>query len=190
MTISPFFLDLHSAYQSELDDLTFDSDGRDVLRQRLAAKRKELGFLLQMMELSPEMVAVIFHQGFVFREPALMEHLLSLEADELPEWDSLAGGIQMTPWARELVQSVLQAPAGPWFMAVAAGLHYLAGKPAGTLSRQGGADASRDDDAGEDGQEQEEEEDFDDYEDASGDSQARREAGADWLADQGFDRKD
>jgi hypothetical protein len=64
----------------------------------------------------------------------------------------------------------------------------LAGKPAGALSRHGGDDASRDDkDAEEDGQEQEE---FDDYEDESGDSEARREAGADWLAEQGFDRKD
>jgi hypothetical protein len=57
MRISPFFLALRSAYQSELDDLTFDSEGRNVLRQRLAQRRKEIGFLRQMIELSPEMVA-------------------------------------------------------------------------------------------------------------------------------------
>ena len=84
MNISPFFLELRSAYQAELHDLTFDSEGRDVLRQRLSERRKELKFLLQMMELSPEMVAVIFHQGFVFRQPAVMDHLLSHEADEFP----------------------------------------------------------------------------------------------------------
>ena len=66
MSISPFFLNLRSAYRSEIDDLTFDSDGRDVLHQRLAEKRREISFLVQMMELSPEMVAVIFHQGFAF----------------------------------------------------------------------------------------------------------------------------
>ena len=49
MSISAFFDDLRSAYESEIDDLTFDSDGGNVLRQRLAEKRKELGFLLQMM---------------------------------------------------------------------------------------------------------------------------------------------
>jgi hypothetical protein len=66
MTISPFFRNLRTAYRAEMDDLTFDSDGRDVLRQRLGEKRKEIGFLVQMMELSPEMVAVIFHQGLRF----------------------------------------------------------------------------------------------------------------------------
>ena len=45
MKISPFFQHLRSAYQAEIDDLTFDSEGRDVLRQRLAERRKELGFL-------------------------------------------------------------------------------------------------------------------------------------------------
>ena len=56
MTISPFFKHLRSSYQSELDDLTSDSEGKDVLKQRLAEKRKELDFLKQMIELSPEMV--------------------------------------------------------------------------------------------------------------------------------------
>ena len=53
MNISPFFHNLRSAYQAELDDLRSDSEGHDVLKKRLAEKRRELGFLLQMMELSP-----------------------------------------------------------------------------------------------------------------------------------------
>ena len=73
MNISPFFHQLRSAYQAEIDDLTFDSEGQDVLRQRLTERRKEVGFLLQMMELSPEMVAVIFHQGFQFKQPAVID---------------------------------------------------------------------------------------------------------------------
>ena len=39
MKISPFFHDLRSAYQAEIDDLTQDSEGKDVLRKRLAQKR-------------------------------------------------------------------------------------------------------------------------------------------------------
>ena len=193
MNISPFFRNLRSAYQSEMDDLTFDSDGRDVLRQRLADKRKQIGFLVQMMELSPEMVAVVFHQGFAFREPALMEHLLSHEADEFPEWSSLSGGIDLAPWTRELVQVILQSPQGEWFLTLAAGLQYMAGKPDGAFGAQGASDASQDED--EDG----ESEDTDDYQDEfntheqdelRGDARTRAEAGAEWLSGQGFDRKD
>lgn len=191
MNISPFFLDLHSAYQAEMDDLTFDSDGRDVLRQRLADKRKQIGFLVQMMELSPEMVAVIFHQGFSFSRPALMDHLLSHEADEFPEWSSLAASIELAPWTRELVEVILQAPKGEWFLTLAAGLHYLAGKPVTASAGQGGdardEDSDDGDDDGTDGPD-----DFDNHEsdEVRGDARDRDEAGASWLEGQGFDRKD
>ena len=188
MNISPFFRNLRSAYQSEMDDLTFDSDGRDVLSQRLAEKRREIAFLVQMMELSPEMVAVIFHQGFVFRQPAVMDHLLSHEADELPAWNGVSDGIELAPWARELAEIVLQAPGGEWFLTVAAGLHYMAGKPdAASASRNSQDD---DEDAEEDGGEDQDEFDADENGDEPGDARARREAGADWLVGQGFDRKD
>ena len=191
MNITPFFLDLRSAYQSEIDDLTFDSEGRDVLRQRLADKRKEVGFLVLMMELSPEMVAVIFHQAFEFRLPALMDNLLSLEADEFPEWSHLADGIHMAPWAHELAQVVLKEPGGEWFLTVAAGLEYMASKP---------AIASAGQDNGEDREEEQEDEDDDgdgdvdgqgaDEEAGESSARARREAGDDWMVEQGFDRKD
>ena len=189
MNISPFFLNLRTAYRAEIDDLTFDSDGRDVLRQRLAAKRKEIGFLVQMMELSPEMVAVIFHQGLRFTEPAVMEHLLSHEADEFPEWASLSGSIELTPWAHELAQIILKAPSGEWFLTVAAGLHYMAGKPDTAFAGQGGDDArDEDSDDGDTGGQ----DDFNDHEsdEVRGDARDREEAGASWLEDQGFDRKD
>jgi hypothetical protein len=184
MNITPFFLELRSAYQSEIDDLTFDSEGRDVLRQRLSDKRKEVGFLVLMMELSPEMVAVIFHQAFEFRLPAVMDNLLSLEADEFPEWHSLADVVLVKPWARELVQTVLKEPGGEWFMTVASGLEYMAGKPAFAAAAQGDSD------------EDDEEEDGDDFETLDGDdrdesdAKSRKEAGDDWMVEQGFDRKD
>ncbi len=191
MNISPFFRNLRSAYQSEIDDLTFDSEGRDVLRQRLADKRKQMGFLVQMMELSPEMVAVVFHQGFAFRQPALMEHLLSHEADEFPQWSSLSDGIDLAPWTHDLVQVILQSPKGEWFLTLSAGLHYMMGRPDAALGAQGASDESDDeDDAAQDADDYQDE--FDDHEtdELRGDARTRAEAGAEWLTDQGFDRKD
>lgn len=190
MMISPFFLNLRSAYRSEMDDLVSDSDGRDVLRQRLAAKRKEIDFLLQMMELSPEMVAVIFHQGLKFTQPAVMDDLLSHEGDELPDWSTLADGIELAPWARPLVQTILAAPAGEWFMALAAGLQYMAGKPDSAFYGLGGSDAEDDEDG--DGAEDDGEDDFDDHEsdEVRGSARDRDEAGASWLEGQGFEHKD
>ena len=192
MSISPFFLNLRSAYRSEIDDLTFDSDGRDVLRQRLAAKRKEISFLVQMMELSPEMVAVIFHQGFVFRQPAVMDHLLSHEADEFPAWSEVSDGIELAPWAQELAQTVLKAPAGEWFLTLAAGLHYMAGKPDAAYAGRGGDDARDEDSDDGDDDHTDGQDDFNDHEsdEVRGDARDREEAGASWLEGQGFDRKD
>ncbi len=183
MSISPFFSDLCSAYNSELDDLRFDSEGRDVLRQRLADKRQELGFLVKMMELSPEMVAVVLHQGFNFRLPAVMDHLLTHEADEFPEWSSLSDAVGIAPWAQDMADTVLLEPGGEWFMTVAAGLEYMAGKPSAQAAATGDDDEADDDDGPD---EFDRDEDGEDHPD----SQARKEAGDDWMADQGFDRKD
>jgi len=188
MNISPFFVNLRSAYLSEIHDLKYDSEGRDVLRQRLADKRKEINFLIQMMELSPEMVAVVFHQGFNFKLPAVVDHLLTHEADEFPEWSSLSDAIQLATWAQDLADVVLKNPGGEWFLTVAAGLEYMASRP--------GAQASAQDDDESDDNEEDEDEDqpdeFDRDEDGNdqGDGQARKEAGDDWMAAQGFDRKD
>ena len=177
MTISPFFTDLRSAYQAELDDLTFDSEGKDVLSRRLADKRGEIDFLVKMMELSPEMVAVVFHQAFAFRLPAVMDDLLSFEADELPDWSGLAADISIAAWAQELADKVLSEPGGEWFLTVAAGLEYMAGKPVAHTPQQ-------DDD------ESDNEDEFDGDAEERADAKARKEAADDWMVDQGFDRKE
>ncbi|MDO8440629.1 MAG: hypothetical protein Q7S97_05415 [Polaromonas sp.] len=189
MSISPFFLDLRSAYQSELDDLRFDSEGRDVLHQRLAGKRQEIGFLVQMMELSPEMVAVVFHQGFDFTGRAVMEHLLSHDADVFPAWSSLAGGFELAPWAQDLAHIVLKTPGGDRFLTLTAGLEYMAGLPAGPAAHLGSGD-DEDDDTGQDGDDGLVIFEDDGEGEESGDARARQEAGADWLVQQGFDQKD
>jgi hypothetical protein len=176
MTISPFFTDLRSAYQAELDDLSQDSEGKDVLKKRLADKRGEIDFLVKMMELSPEMVAVVFHQAFTFTLPAVMDDLLGFEADELPDWTGLAHDIQIAPWAQNLADKVLSEPGGEWFLTVAATLEYMAGKPV--------AHAAQADD------EEDDEEEFDGDAQEHADAKARKEAAEDWMVGQGFDRKE
>jgi hypothetical protein len=176
MNISPFFTDLRSAYQAELDDLSQDSEGKDVLKKRLADKRGEIDFLVKMMELSPEMVAVVFHQAFTFTLPAVMDDLLGFEADELPDWTGLAHDIQIAPWAQNLADKVLSEPGGEWFLTVAATLEYMAGKPV--------AHAAQADD------EEDDEEEFDGDAQEHADAKARKEAAEDWMVGQGFDRKE
>jgi hypothetical protein len=186
VSIQPFFLELRSAYQSEMDDLTFDSEGQNVLRQRLVAKRKELGFLLQMMAFSPEMVAVVFHQAFVFKQPGVMEMVLGHEADELPDWDTLCNAVELAPWAQPLADTVLKEAEGPRFMTMAAALEYMFAKPEGALKAgKGDDDEDQDEDHDSEGDDER-----NPLEDDDEDARAREEAGADWLADQGFDRKD
>ena len=179
MKSSEFFSDLHKAYEAELDDLSQDSEGKDVLKKRLADKRGEIDFLVRMMELSPEMVAVIFHQAFVFKTPAVMDDLLSFEADELPDWSSLAEDIQIAPWAQDLADKVLTEPGGEWFLTVAAGLEYMAGKPVAQVAQDEDKDKDEDD-----------EEELDGDAEERADAKARKQAGDDWMAEQGFDRKE
>lgn len=181
MSISPFFRTLRSAYQAEIDDLAFDSEGNNVLRQRLAQRRKEVAFLLQMMELSPEMVAVVFHEAFRFKLPGAMEHLISHESEEMPDWSTLSDTIAVAPWAKELAELVLKQPMGEWFMSVAAGLEYMYSKVDASAAAAHDDDDDRDEDS-------DAQDDMDSEEEKE--ARAREEAGADWMEAQGFDRKD
>ncbi len=206
MSISPYFRNLRSAYFAELDDLTFDSDGVHILERRLVQRRKEMEFLVHMMEISPEMVAVVLHKGFRFNSLAVMDDVLSREPDALPEWDSLAECIELAPWTAPLVAIVQKQAMGDWFLTVAAALEYMYHRPehahtagsreaddheedhehAGADHRDSGlseadghshsskrAVAHADDDHGDDA-----------------DERSLDEAGADWMAEHGFDRKD
>lgn len=192
MSTSSFFHQLRSSYQSELDDLRSDSEGHDVLRKRLAEKRRELSFLVKMMELSPEMVAVVLHQAFRFTSNAVMDHLVAQDADELPAWDSIKDTIDIAPWAGEIVKTILKEPMGEWFMTIAAALEYLHHKPLTAAER------AQIEDEDEDGQKDRDEvrdqrhddHHTEDHDEEAFNDRARQEAGDDWLAEQGFDRKD
>jgi hypothetical protein len=130
-----------------MDDMTFDSEGKDVLRQRLSQRRKEIGFLLKMIELSPEMVAVTLHQGFRFKLPAVMDSLLAAESEELPDWASLTDAIALAPWTKDLTDVILKEPMGEWFLTVAACLEYMYGRPTGGAASATQKDEDSDEDA-------------------------------------------
>lgn len=189
MSISPFFQQLRSAYQAEINDMAFDSEGKDVLERRLKERRKELGFLLQMMQLSPEMVAIVFHQGFEFKQPTVLDGLLTLQSDQLPAWASLKQAIHLPKWSQDLSQIVLKEPAGDWFLTVAAALEYMYNKPDSRLQAADEDQDDEDSDNADDVASGDVERNGLDSDDAQG-AKVREEAGADWLAEQGFDRKE
>jgi hypothetical protein len=174
MNISPYFRNLRSAYFAELDDLTFDSEGVHILDKRLEQRRKEMEFLVHMMEISPEMVAVVFHKGFRFTSLAAMDDLLGHEPDSLPDWDSLADSIEMAPWTQELVHVLQKQPMGEWFLTVAAALEYMYNKPEQPQASDAEGDEESDADVDPDEME----------------ARTREEAAANWMVEQGFDRKE
>lgn len=191
MKLSPYFYQLRTAYQAELDDLASDSEGHDVLHKRLAQKRREIGFLVQMMDVAPEMVAVVFHRAFRFTPNALWATLLACHPDEgdvLPEWPSLAPAVALEPWATDIAKAVLSEPTGPRFMAIAAGLEYL--HQHGSIGQGAAQGADTDDEAlGDAGDDESTPLSADDASDPQS-HESQEEARADWLADLGFDRKD
>ena len=180
MTLSPFFEELKSAYDAELDDLLTDSAGHDVLAQRLRLKRSQLAQLLPMIEYSPEMVAVAFHGGMEFSSVAVMRDLALRDPEELPSWDLLSESVDLQPWAAELAKIALTDPNGERFLVVTACLEFLHG---GSRSSPEAAHRQQ----GDDGRDDDEQFGLDQDSDSDVDLE---EAGADWLAEQGFDRKD
>ena len=182
MSISPFFQELRSAYQAELDDLNSDSEGHYILDKRLAEKRQSLDFLLQMMDLNPEMVAVVLHQAFEFTEPELMAHFITRDADDLLSWDALSEGVRIAPWAQPMVDKILAEPVGAWFMTVAAALEYMHGTPMRRSAQSNDADADEDLENVERGDQAEADEERE--------AREREEAGNAWMVEQGFDSKE
>ncbi len=190
MSMSAFFRALRSSYQAEIDDLATDSEGRDVLRQRLLEKRGQMAFLTQMMESNPEMVAVAFHGGFHFELPAVLEQLLTLESDELPDWDSLTDAVQLTPWARDLAAPLLKQPQGDWFMTVAAILEYLYQRPSPHQHDETHHDEHS---ARTDARHHDHGHDFDaddEHQRRNDQDHDQEDSTGDWLEGQGFDRKE
>ncbi|MES2187504.1 MAG: hypothetical protein V4505_23340 [Pseudomonadota bacterium] len=194
MHVSPFFHNLRSAYLAELDDMRHDSEGQFVLDRRLAERRSEVAFLVNMLELAPEMVAVVLHKAFRFTSTPVMDRLLACEPEDLAAWENLRETIDVAPWAQPTVQLLREQAAGDNFLSVAAALEYMAGSTRHAPAHAGVEDDSEKDADNADADHGDHEEDdrqplsADDLDDADGPT--REEARADWMAEQGFDRKD
>ncbi len=188
MKISRYFANLNSSYQAELDDLCTDSEGNNVLRARLNKKREQVPQLLMMMDSAPEMVAVAFHGGFVFKETKTLEKLVGKERGGLLTWEALKSAVTVEPWAEKLVKTVLTDPHGEHFLATTVGLEFLyKHSPATPLAQDG-----QDEDDSEDRDQSEDYLNSDDRLDDEGEGTEfdLDKAGADFLAEHGFDRKE
>lgn len=172
MNKSRYFYELVKTYHDELDDLVTDSEGKPVLHKRLSDKRKEFDAILPMIEFSPEMVAVVFHGAFGFNSPEIMQQIVLSEPDEecFPDWGDLVSDLTVSEWAQPLIAAALQARGGDTFLVATAALEFLRLRDTSAATRV----------------EVEAEQEQDD-EDGEGDEKDLREAGADWLVEQGFE---
>ena len=185
MKLSPYFSNLHRAYSDEIDDLLTDSEGKSVLRQRLAVKRREIAALLPMIEFSPEMVAAAYFDAFGFSSAAMMQSIARSEPGMtgFVSWGELSKNLVIAPWALPLVEAALKVEGGGLFLVTTATLEYLRG-PGGA----GFAVAPAQSEAGEQATGPGERDAYDERDEYSGnDPEDLAEAGADWLAEQGFE---
>lgn len=178
MKLSPFFSDLSSSYGYEIEDLTYDSAGDNVLASRLKVKRDQFADLMPMCEFDPVMVASAFRGGFRFGAKAVFEQLVATHPDDFPAWEAVAQAVDLEPWADALALHALASPGGERFMLIAAGLEFISTGPGAEAGLQAESAAEMDE-----GRETGDE-------DAGDDSGADLgEAGEDYLSDQGFDRR-
>ena len=103
MILSRYFHDLHGSYQAEIEDLRYDSEGKDVLQTRLAQKRRELSSIMPLIDVDPVMVATAFHGAFDF-EPA--------------------AGVGIADWAEPMIEQALDQELGQDFISTVLGLEY------------------------------------------------------------------
>ncbi|MEC5386872.1 hypothetical protein VVD49_14150 [Uliginosibacterium sp. H3] len=193
MRISHYFEDLLSAYSAELEDLQTDSEGKNVLPARLKEKRSQFSALLSMIDFAPEMVAPVFHGGISFINPHALTLLSSNEPDEFPLWDELEDAVRFETWAEMLAIAALREPGGEQFMTTVICLEFLHERDAAkSASKTAAAAVSA---AHDDGEQEgdKEEQDHDAHErddDFDGDERDLDEAGAGWMEEQGFDRRE
>ena len=162
-----------SAY--EIEDLTYDSGGANVLKSRLKQKRDQFAQLLPMIEFEPVMVVPAFHGAFQFGDKVLMEKLVAAKPGAFPAWKTVSASIKMEPWAQKLAQSALKNEGGEQFLLIAAGLEFIL-NGIGATAMAGEEEPAAP--APGEGADEEEERDDD-----------LGEAGEDFLSEQGFDRR-
>lgn len=193
MKLSRFFEDLSGSYGFEIEDLTYDSAGEDVLKKRLKSKRNQLPDLMMMAATDPVMVAPVFHGAFRFVDTKVMDRLVACESEELLPWGEVRAALDMDHWVEHLIERVMESEDGERFMCVAAGLEYIESGPStAPASKAGrvhaGEEADEDEDLDADDEGSSDDFEGDDADDRDGVDLG--EAGEDWLDDQGFDRRE
>jgi hypothetical protein len=172
---SRYFSELSKSYGDEVDDLLTDSEGQSVLQKRLHIKRREFDAILPMIEFSPEMVAVTFYDAFRFESPAIMQQIVLSQPghSDFLAWAKLKDQLTIADWAESLIAASLKAQGGSAFLVVTAALEFLRNKD--TFSAPEPEPEAR-----KERREDSDDDDGDDLDDLA-------EAGADWLAEQGFE---
>lgn len=180
MKKSRYFSDLIKNYIDEVDDLVTDSAGKSVLQKRLNQKRQEIDAILPMIEFSPEMVSVVFYGAFGFRSPEIMQQVVLSEPGDATffAWAELERELTVSAWAQPLIESSLKVEGGDAFLVATAALEFLRGKDSLAAPMRESEPEVEKEDGGEN-----EEGDEDEADDLNA-------AGADWLAEQGFDPLD
>jgi hypothetical protein len=174
MKKSRFFAELANTYSSEIDDLLSDSEGKTVLQSRLKEKRQAFDAILPMIEFAPEMVAVVFYDAFTFKDPTVIQRAVLNEPGRsgFPSWKALKGTLGIAAWAEPLIGATLNEEGGDTFLVITATLEFIRQRDSGDAAPAPEAES-------------EEKERFNDEEDDDG--RDLSEAGADWMASQGFD---
>ena len=189
MNLSQYFEDLNKAYCAELDDMQTDSQGKNVFAARLKEKRQQFKLLMPMIDFAPEMVAPAFHTGVTFDDPHAMVKLSFLEPEEFPSWFELAQAIRFDAWAEILVAIAVSEPGGQRFLTTAICLEFLHGmQSAKHALAPNGSEHVFDADSESDEEDQGNYNEHNEHHD--GDDRDLEVAGADWLAEQGFDRRE
>ena len=172
MKKSHYFTELIRSYNDEVDDLVTDSAGKSVLQKRLNDKRREIDAILPMIEFSTEMVSVVFYDAFDFKSPAIMQQIAQSEPDDsdFVAWDALRNELTISDWAETLIESSLKVKGGGAFLVTTAALEYLRTRTSADAPVPEPIDA----------------EDRGDEDDENGNDDLS-EAGANWLAEQGFE---
>ena len=187
-----YFEDIFERYAAEIDDLRSDSEGKDVLKKRLRDKRKEFGVMVPLCGSDPLLLAPAFHGAFqVLPEGvALVQELLTRTPGQLVPWPDLARHLSIAPWARPMVDQVLEHEDGEDFLAITVALEYALTRHVSASAAHVDDDGDRDDDdrdhdgSGDDGDE------FGGrYDDADNTGEDADRAGEDFLEQQGFDRR-
>lgn len=181
MKKSRYFSELSRNYSDEVDDLVSDSEGKSVLQKRLNEKRREIDAILPMIEFSPEMVSVVFYGAFGFKSLEIMQRLVLSEpgGSGFLAWNKLKKELAVSDWAEPLIVATLKEEGGDVFLVATAALEFLRTMDSSAPPAAEPAAEKESSHEGEDGKD-------------GDDDEARDlgEAGADWLAEQGFDALD